>query len=127
GLEALSRGAAHATLVERDPGLAAALDATARRLGAEAAVVEQDALAWLSGQQACFDMVFLDPPFADGLWERALSALAPRLAPEAWVYVESPADTVPQVPAGWHLHREGRTREVRYALYRTPAVQAAGT
>ncbi len=127
GLEALSRGAAHATLVERDPGLAAALRDVSGRLDAAATVIAQDALAWLAGQDARFDLVFLDPPFADGLWERALAALVPRLAADAWVYVEAPAGTVPAVPPAWALHREGQTRDVRYALYRTPGAQAAGT
>jgi len=57
----------------------------------------------------------------------ALAALQPRLATDAWVYVESPAGTVPPVPPGWALHREGQTRDVRYALYRAPAPQGAGT
>jgi 16S rRNA (guanine966-N2)-methyltransferase len=129
GLEALSRGAAHATLVERDPGLARALDETVARLSArEAATVQaQDALAWLRRAGTRFDIVFLDPPFAAGLWEQALASLPAHLAPGAWVYVESPADTVPGVPAHWALHREGRTRDVRFALYRTPAGQGAAT
>ena len=127
GLEALSRGAAHATLVERDPGLAASLREAANRLGAEATVVAQEALGWLAGQRGRFDVVFLDPPFADGLWEGALAALGPRLAVDAWVYVESPAGHAPPVPSDWVLHREGQTRDVRYALYRAPGAQATGT
>ncbi|WP_454829834.1 16S rRNA (guanine(966)-N(2))-methyltransferase RsmD [Pseudoxanthomonas wuyuanensis] len=124
GWEALSRGAAHAVLVERDPALARALRETAVRLSAQdrAEVVAADGIAWLSGYSGtAFDIAFLDPPFAAGLWERALAALAPRLAAQAWVYVESPADALPAVPAAWTLHREGRTREVRFALYRAPA------
>lgn len=129
GLEALSRGAAHATLVERDPGLARALDEAVARLSARdnAVVQAQDALAWLGRAGAGFDIVFLDPPFADGMWEQAVAGLPAHLAPGAWVYVESPADIVPGVPAGWALHREGRTRDVRFALYRTPAGQGAAT
>jgi len=127
GLEALSRGAAHATLVERDPGLAALLRESADKLSAQAEVHAADAPAWLAGRQEVFDLVFLDPPFADGLWARALDALAPRLAPGAWVYVESPAAVEPAVPRGWALHREGATRDVRYALYRTPAAQPTVT
>ncbi|MCH6484006.1 16S rRNA (guanine(966)-N(2))-methyltransferase RsmD [Pseudoxanthomonas sp. LH2527] len=127
GLEALSRGAAQAMLVERDPGLAAALREAVAKLAAPAEVHAADALAWLGGRQEAFDLVFLDPPFADGLWDRALEALVPRLAPGAWIYVESPVDVVPAVPPDWALHREGRTREVRYALYRAPGHHAAVT
>lgn len=130
GWEALSRGAAHAVLVERDPALALALRETAVRLSAQdrADVVSADGIAWLSGYSgAPFDIAFLDPPFADGLWQRALAALAPRLAARALVYVESPADALPAVPAAWTLHREGRTREVRFALYRTLAGHGAAT
>ena len=127
GLEALSRGAARAVLVERDPGLATALREVVAKLSAPAEVHAADALAWLGGRHEAFDLVFLDPPFADGLWDRALEALVPRLSPGAWIYVESPADIVPAVPPAWALHREGRTREVRYALYRAPGHHAAVT
>lgn len=127
GLEALSRGAARATLVERDPGLAGALREAVAKLSAPAKVHAADALAWLEGCHDTFDMVFLDPPFADGLWARALAAVEPRLAHGARVYVESPAEALPAVPADWVLHREGRTRDVRYALYRTPPAQPTVT
>ena len=127
GLEALSRGAAQAVLVERDPGLAAALREAVARLSAPAEVHAADALAWLGSHGRTFDLVFLDPPFADGLWARALDGLVPRLAPGAWIYVESPADVQPVVPPAWALHREGRTREVRYALYRAPGHHATVT
>ncbi|HEY0501952.1 MAG TPA: 16S rRNA (guanine(966)-N(2))-methyltransferase RsmD [Lysobacter sp.] len=121
GLEALSRGAANAVLVERDPVLAQALRETAARLqGGEAAtVVQADALAWLTAQPAdAFDLAFVDPPFAAGLWNEALPRLLPRLAAKAWLYLESPPEAAPVLPPDWELHREGRTREVRYALYR---------
>ena len=121
GLEALSRGAASAVLVERDPALAASLLATTRRLpGGEAAtVVQAEALGWLPAQpRASFDLAFVDPPFAAGLHDQVLAALAPVLAEHAWLYVESALAERPTTPSGWCLHREGRTREVRYALYR---------
>ncbi len=125
GLEAVSRGAAHATLVEREPAAAAQLRATVARLGAETMVqvVQDDVLAWLStaGQGgAAYDVAFLDPPFQAYRWAAAVSALLPALAPGAWLYVETPPEYAPDLPEGWVLHREGRTREVRYALYRAP-------
>ena len=46
------------------------------------------------------------------------AAATARLAARAWLYVESPADQVPELPTEWALHRENHTRQVRYALYR---------
>lgn len=121
GLEAVSRGAAQATLVERDASLSRQLRESVARLGAQdqITVVQADALQWLrqpAGPLA--DIAFVDPPFADGLWEAVIAGLPSHLAADAWLYVESPADQAPKMPAAWLLHREGGTREVRFALYR---------
>ncbi|WP_421576307.1 16S rRNA (guanine(966)-N(2))-methyltransferase RsmD [Stenotrophomonas maltophilia] len=121
GLEAVSRGAAQATLVERDAALSRQLRESVARLGAQdqIGVVQADALQWLrqpAGPLA--DIAFVDPPFADGLWETVIAGLPSHLAADAWLYVESPADQAPKMPATWLLHREGGTREVRFALYR---------
>jgi len=121
GLEAVSRGAAQATLVERDARLAGNLRAAVEKLGAtdHVQVVQADALGWLQNAPAALaDIVFVDPPFADGLWEAVLAQLPRHLADGAWLYVESPAGHVPALPGEWMLHREGGTREVRFALYR---------
>lgn len=130
GLEAVSRGAAHAVLVERDPALAQALRETVTRLSAQESVevAQGDALAWLGRQEAAsFDVAFVDPPFGADLWQPTLAALLPKLAQDAWLYVESPPEQAPTLPGEWALHREGRTREVRYALYRAPDPRGADT
>ena len=121
GLEAVSRGAGHATLVERDPQLVRNLSAAVARLGAseQVSVVPAEAVRWLQSapaQQA--GLVFIDPPFADGLWQEVLAQLPRHLAEDAWLYLESPAGHAPLLPQPWLLHREGGTREVRFALYR---------
>ena len=126
GLEAASRGAGSLVLVERDPGLAEALRGHVARfkLGA-AQVVQADALAWLAGPpSARFDLVFMDPPFDGTLWEPAAQRLVPWLAPGAWIYVETPARMQASWPAGWRLHREGQTREVRFTLFQSGNGQA---
>jgi 16S rRNA (guanine966-N2)-methyltransferase len=121
GFEAGSRGAARVLMVERDPQLAASLQATAARLVADAVEVRcADALRVLQDEGSeRFDIVFVDPPFAAGLWPAVLERLPRRLADDAWIYLEAPLAAPPAVPAGWQLHREGQTREVRYALYRS--------
>ena len=123
GFEAASRGAAHVLMLERDARLAQALRDCAARLKADAVEVRcTDALALLREPPAApFDIAFVDPPFGAGLHAPALAALVPWLAPGALVYVEAPAGGHDAVPAGWTLHREGRTREVDYALYATLA------
>jgi len=121
GLEAVSRGAASAVLVERDPALAAALTATASRLsGGEVVSVQRgDAVSMASVLPAgSIDVAFVDPPFAADLWAQAFAALAPALATDAWLYVESKAEAPALPGAGWQLHRELQTREAHCALYR---------
>jgi 16S rRNA (guanine966-N2)-methyltransferase len=125
GFEAASRGAAEVLLLERDPQLAAILRGNAERLKTAAVRVEcADALAWLAGPpEPRFDLVFLDPPFSADLWAATTKAVAPWLAEDAWIYIESGHDAVFELPPDWQLWREGRTREVRYALYRERSTQ----
>ena len=90
-----------------------------QRAGVEAELVligqNGGGLETVNGQA---DLVFVDPPFADGLWQDVLAQLPRHLAADAWLYLESPAGHVPVLPPDWLLHREGGTREVRFALYR---------
>ena len=129
GLEAVSRGAAHAQLVEADPGLAAALADTVRRLdaGDVVAIHRGDALSWMRTNAGPFDIAFVDPPFADALWAQVVALLPALLGADAWLYLESPAGEVPAMSAEWRLHREGATRDVRYALYRRGTLDATST
>jgi 16S rRNA (guanine966-N2)-methyltransferase len=121
GMEAISRGAAEVCFVERDPRLAAALRENLARLKATAgSVAADDAIRWLAGTPRHFDVVFLDPPFAVDAWTLAAGQLesAGWLAPNAWIYVESPRTALPSLPANWSVHRQGLAGEVAYMLYR---------
>jgi 16S rRNA (guanine966-N2)-methyltransferase len=98
GIEALSRGAAHATFVERDR---AALDALRANLGAcrlgpdRATVVVGDAFAHLDGP---YDLALLDPPYAFDRWDDLLGGLDADVA-----VCEAGAEVVP--PEGWAMAR----------------------
>lgn len=122
GIEAVSRGAAQAILVERDPVAAGRLREAAAALAPERIqVVQGDALGWLASSPQPFDVVFLDPPFDAGLLQGAMRALESggRLAPGAWIYLEAPAEAgPPELPPGWLLHRSGRAGAVGYHLAR---------
>lgn len=80
GLEALSRGAAHATFVERDARALQALRANVETLGvgAQARVERADVRAALdrfARGDARFDVVFLDPPYDEDLVTPTLERL----------------------------------------------------
>lgn len=121
GIEALSRGAASVQFVEREARAAQALRDNLARLKAQGGqVAAVDAQLYLQGAAQPFDLVLLDPPFALDLWTPLAQRLEQGgwLAPSSWIYVESPRQTPPVMPANWTLHREGTAGEVRYALYR---------
>ena len=102
GFEAASRGAAPVLLIERDPAAAAALRASAQRLGADLDVHLGDALTWLRQPPArSWQLVFIDPPFAAGLQQVVVDLVEPHLAERAFVYVESAPGAAPGVPPHW--------------------------
>jgi len=120
GLEALSRGAAHATFVERDPRAVAALreNVTTLGVGAIARVRRADVLRELSALYQAgerFDVVFLDPPYDTNLGETTLQALGGGglLLAEALVIAQhftkrAPAPTVGAL-AAFRTRRFGET------------------
>jgi 16S rRNA (guanine966-N2)-methyltransferase len=89
-IEALSRGAAEATLVDTDTGIAAR-NVADLELEARTRVVSADARAFMRRERGTFDLVFCDPPYrlADRLGPELDRSLPPLLAPEALVITES--------------------------------------
>ena len=127
GLEAVSRGAALVLLVERAAPAVRQLQANRETLRASTArIIEADALELLRGEDPStlggpFDIVFLDPPFADALLDPALRALCERpwLAAGALVYWECEAGAAPPaLPDGWQAFRERTAGQVRFGLAR---------
>jgi len=120
GFEALSRGAATATFVERDRRALAALRDNVITLGLpeRARVLGDDvarALTRLRREGAVFDVVFLDPPYESDLGEVTLAHLAAGglTAPEAVVVAQhltkrAPADVMGTL-AAYRTRRFGET------------------
>ena len=121
GIEALSRGAANVIFVERARAAAQQLRANLALLRAEAKarVVQGDALQWLARDEHQYDLVFLDPPYADGLLPRVCRELEQgrHLADGAWLYLEQDASQAwPALPGNWQLHREGTVGQAAFRL-----------
>jgi 16S rRNA (guanine966-N2)-methyltransferase len=99
GLEALSRGALVATLVERDPRACAVIRSNATAAALTGALVRRASVStFLQRPTETVDLVFVDPPYSDPV-DDVLAALGPWLASGATVVVErdarSPAPTWP--------------------------------
>lgn len=107
GVEALSRGAGHATFVERDPRAFEALEANVRALdlGDAARCLRLDvdrALGRLAAQGERFGIVFLDPPYDPDLVTPTLARLGDGalLAPGALVIAQHFTKRAPPASAG---------------------------
>ena len=94
GLESASRGAADVLLVEAEGALVDQLRAIVQRLDARNVRVQRgNALSVLATlPPASVDLVFLDPPFEADLFDKALRAARPALAPEGVIYLEAPTE-----------------------------------
>lgn len=124
GLEALSRGAASATLVEHNRALAEALRQNLALLKSQdGQVVLQSVEPFLAQPPPRpFDLVFMDPPFRQGWLETLFPLLAANgwVAPGGCVYLEYESERAsPVAPAGWQLHRQKTAGQVSYCLFHT--------
>jgi len=138
GIEALSRGAASALFVERDPGAVRVIAENLRRTDLEAAatIVRRDALAWLAaaagdaddGEGTRFDIVLVDPPYADtGSLVRVLEMVGP-VVREGGVVVSKHfwRDAPPALIGLLASERERRFGETALTFYRRTGSQEAG-
>ena len=115
-LEAASRGATVAVAVDRNRVLVEALRANAKALGAagiEAAVGE--ARDFITKERRDFDVIFLDPPFAEDPWPWLLPACAGRLVLGGFIYAEAARSLPP--PPGLATWRRDKAGQVHYHLF----------
>lgn len=117
GLEALSRGAGDVVLVEQNSDAVLQISRNIETLSAQGILLYQnDALEWLKNSRQKFDIVFLDPPYRQGLIEKSSVLIRTRgcLKKNALIYIES--DKTLQVPDGMLLEKQGRAGHVRFML-----------
>lgn len=121
GIEALSRGAAEAVFVDKRADAVKLVRDNLELCGLldRAQVRSGDSLAYLrSGEK--FDLIFLDPPYASGLLEQALSDIAgfDICREHGIIMAESPADAVlPALEVPYRLYREYRYGKIKLTVY----------
>ena len=125
GLEALSRGASHVTFVDTGAEARGLIrdHIEAFSAGGIAKLLRRDATALgRPGTLGQFDLVFLDPPYHQGLGEKALAEIAANgwLAPGATLVWEEAADAELTIPEGFTLDdtREYGAAAIRFLRYK---------
>jgi len=102
-------------MVERDGETLRALRANVAALAAATVeVIRADALEFLKNQGRSFDVVFLDPPFAEDCWNTLLELLPGCLRAGGLVYCESARPL--ELLQGWDMVRSGRAGQVSHQL-----------
>ena len=113
GLEALSRGAREATLVDDDKDACAVAGRNAQTLGYgdRCRIVCDDVFRALPRLSGSYDLIFCDPPYAARATGIVLEALASRTLLAHWgtaVLEKDRREPVPAIPAGFRLSQERR-------------------
>jgi 16S rRNA (guanine966-N2)-methyltransferase len=121
GIEALSRGAAHATFMESDREAVRTIGENLRRVGeaANARIVRCDATLPPTGNRPC-SLVFLDPPYRSELASKTLAALARTnwLAPGALLTLELARTEDAALPPGFTALDERRYGAAKILILR---------
>ncbi len=121
GFEALSRGATQVVFVDNSRRAIKVIENSAKMLDARGAIVQRgDAVEYVrDARPASFDIVFLDPPFADDRLEelcRLIDELR-LLAPGGRVYLEQDrAKPLATLPGNWHILKDRSAGNVRFRL-----------
>lgn len=121
GFEAISRGAKYAVLVDNAPEVIKHLKRNREAMHADNIEIVQAVLpqAELKLAHEHFDIIFLDPPYHQGLIPTTLSwLLAQQLVkPGTLVYIEHELEADWQPPARFELRKQKQTATLRYALW----------
>ncbi len=123
-LEALSRGAESATLLEKATPAAQTLKKNLSTLKANnARVINTDSLIWLQRMASqAFDVIFLDPPFRMGMLEECCKLLEANgyLHEQTLVYIEVEKELAPlPVPAHWQPVKSKTGGQVSFSIWST--------
>jgi len=118
GWEALSRGAAKVSFVERDRLAVQALQEQQQSFATDAAsILRSEAETYLQGTPQSFDVIFLDPPYAIALEPLLQQLLSDWLAPAGVIYVERDSEqALDRLASLGRLSRRGNAAAVHYGL-----------
>ncbi|MFP3013866.1 MAG: 16S rRNA (guanine(966)-N(2))-methyltransferase [Arsenophonus sp. NC-QC1-MAG3] len=120
-IEALSRYAASATLIELKRSVSIQLAASLAKLEAKnAQMINRDTLNYLAQTGTAYNVIFLDPPFRKDLLQQTAFLLEQNgwLSKNCWIYVETEIEAnLGILPKNWQLHHKKFAGQIAYCLY----------
>ncbi|GAB7218781.1 16S rRNA (guanine(966)-N(2))-methyltransferase RsmD [Vibrio comitans] len=121
GFEAASRQAKEVTLIELNSKAFQQLQQNSETVKAtNINVLNQNSLNFLKQEGQPYDIVFIDPPFRQGLLAESIELLESNhwLNDQALIYIETEKELeMPALPENWQLHREKVAGQVRFQLF----------
>ncbi len=121
GFEAASRGAKSVVMVENNAQACRLINENRLKLSADQIKIRQvDVFRFLAGDATTFDLVFLDPPFAQGIAQQTCQWLEEKgwLAAQAKIYVEVESQLLlEKMPANWQRLKSKKAGDVGYHLF----------
>ncbi len=120
-IEALSRGAASAVLVDKSAQSIKAAQSNVSACGFEdkARIVQSDYLSFCAMCRDTFDIVFLDPPYNEGMLIPAIKAVLPLMSDYGSIVCEHPIDVkLEESIGGFSVYRTYRYGKVLVTVYR---------
>jgi len=121
GIEAISRGAKKAYLVDQSIKSIRVIEQNVKTTGFEdsSVVVRQDAQSFLLSARENFDIAYLDPPFDKGLIDEVLPLLSSKMNKGGVILCEcGDNETLPESAGDFVLDRTYRYGKIKVSLYR---------
>ncbi|MBR3679942.1 MAG: 16S rRNA (guanine(966)-N(2))-methyltransferase RsmD [Oscillospiraceae bacterium] len=127
-VEALSRGARAATLIDTNPKAIACIRQNIDHCGFSeiAAVLRTDAVAFLQRCREQFDIALLDPPYENGILPKILPLLIPHMAKNGIIVCEhEPELQLPERIENFYLQKVKKYGKITVSIYRADHPEAA--
>ncbi len=125
GIEALSRGAEGAVFVDLNPEAINVIKANLKSTGfdAQAKVLRSDCFSFIASTQNTFDIVFLDPPYREGLLEKTLMAVTNVMSDYGIIICERPLDiALPETVGNFKETKQLKFGKILVSIYRKESV-----
>lgn len=120
--EAISRGAYHVTLIEKNYKISKELKKNLKKLKIKnnVKIINTDILTWIKKSNNIFNIIFIDPPFKKNLIPKTIKILEKNICfqKNTCIYIESEKNNINfKIPYNWKLYKEKISKRVIYRLY----------